>query len=83
MSGFLSIIFGACVSAMSTGSVELNERYGGDAYTGIQNAAAQTANNVRQLTGVVRAGISWSLIVFGIAMIAYFGFKCFQTIEKG
>ena len=30
----------------NSGSYESSETYGGDAYTGIQNAAAQTANNV-------------------------------------
>ncbi|MBR5279721.1 MAG: hypothetical protein IKU26_01960 [Clostridia bacterium] len=33
-----------------SGSYESYESYGGDAYTGIQNASAQTANNVRALS---------------------------------
>lgn len=34
----------------SSGSYESYKSYGGDAYTGIQNAAAQTANNVKNLS---------------------------------
>ena len=42
---FAIVSFATDVSSYS-GSHESNETYGGDAYTGIQNAAAQTANNV-------------------------------------
>lgn len=33
-------------TSYASGSYETSQKYGGDAYTGIQNAAAQTANNV-------------------------------------
>ena len=36
---------------MSAGRYMGFETYGGDAYTGIQNAAARTANNVQDLLG--------------------------------
>ena len=67
---------------MSTGSWESNSSYGGDAYTGIQNAAAQTANNVQDLAEILKTGMSSALIIFGIAMIAYFGLKLFKNTEK-
>jgi hypothetical protein len=67
---------------MSTGSWESNSSYGGDAYTGIQNAAAQTANNVQDLAEILKTGMSSALIIFGIAMIAYFGLKFFKNTEK-
>ena len=80
--GFISIILGFVVSGMSTGSWESNSSYGGDAYTGIQNAAAQTANNVQDLAEILKTGMSSALIIFGIAMIAYFGLKFFKNTEK-
>ena len=80
--GFISIILGFVVSGMSTGSWESNSSYGGDAYTGIQNAAAQTANNVQDLAEILKTGMSSALIIFGIAMIAYFGLKFFKNAEK-
>lgn len=80
--GFISIILGFVVSGMSTGSWESNTSYGGDAYTGIQNAAAQTANNVQDLAEILKTGMSSALIIFGIAMIAYFGLKFFKNAEK-
>ena len=80
--GFISIILGFVVSGMSTGSWESSSSYGGDAYTGIQNAAAQTANNVQDLAEILKTGMSSALIIFGIAMIAYFGIKFFKNAEN-
>lgn len=49
----LSLIFAIVCFTMDVdyvrGSTESNSSYGGDAYTGIQNAAAQTATNVYYL----------------------------------
>ncbi len=45
---------------------------GGDAYTGIQNAAAQTAVNIYYLADIVRTGLFAFLLVFGIALICFF-----------
>ena len=80
--GLLSVVFGFVVSNMSTGYWESSKNYGGDAYTGIQNAAAQTANNVQDLAEILKTGISFGLIVFGIAMISYFGLKIFNAESK-
>ena len=80
--GLVSIILGFVISDMSTGSWESNSSYGGDAYTGIQNAAAQTANNVQYLAEILKTGMSYVLIIFGIAMIAYFGIKFFKSAEN-
>lgn len=45
----ISLVFAISCFRLETdemrGDIEWNESYGGDAYTGIQNAAAQTANN--------------------------------------
>ena len=47
--GALSIFLGSDILGMNTGNHVGNQEYGGDAYTGIQNAAAQTANNIQYL----------------------------------
>ena len=83
LSGVLSIILGFMASGYSIGSFELETSYGGDAYTGIQNAAAQTANNVRDLAKIVRFGCSSLLIVIGIALICFFTLKIFNFTKKG
>jgi len=72
LSGFLSVILGIITMGMPTGYWESSQSYGGDAYTGIQNAAAQTANNVQDLAEVAAFGIGALLLIFGLFMIFYF-----------
>ena len=74
-SGILSIIFGIITLVQDTGSWESSISYGGDAYTGIQNAAATTANNVQDLAAIVATGLGFLLISIGLITIAYFSFK--------
>ncbi|WP_322180657.1 hypothetical protein [Neglectibacter caecimuris] len=73
--GFLSTIFGIVALTMSPGYAESAKAYGGDAYTGIQNAAAQSATNIRYLAEIVKFGVGTFLIVFGIVALCYFGLK--------
>lgn len=82
VSGALSAIFGIIVLGMPTGGWESNLSYGGDAYTGIQNAAAQTANNVQTLTESINAAGGYLLLALGLGMISYFGVKLFSSLEK-
>ena len=81
-SGALSMLLGLILAVFSTGSWEPSSSYGGDAYTGIQNAAAQTANNVQDLAKIVKFGFSSMLIVFGIAIFCYFGAKLVQNFKN-
>ncbi len=81
-SGILSIILGFVTMSKSIGSWESLSSYGGDAYTGMQNASAQTANNVQDLADLTRFGISSLLIVLGIAVACYFALKLFKTTEQ-
>ena len=55
--GAFSVIMSFVVKGKNYSSYELRSSYGGDAYTGIQNAAATTANNVRHLTNLVAYGL--------------------------
>jgi hypothetical protein len=43
--------------------------YGGDAYTGIQNAAASTSKNVKELAGIVQFGFGSILLVMGLGFV--------------
>ena len=62
--GVLSVIFaivvlaggGAGLKEMETGTRTSYEYYGGDAYPGMQQAAADTARNVKTLSEIVKAG---------------------------
>lgn len=83
ISGFLSILLGFIVMGYSDGYYESAATYGGDAYTGIQNAAAQTANNVKDLASTVKFGIFSLLLVLGVAIICFFALKLFGYTKKG
>ena len=68
--GILSIIFGIVCFNMDEGRYEMSSSYGGDAYTGIQNASANTANNVQVLTKNVNKGMGFMLLIAGMSLIA-------------
>lgn len=75
VSGILSVIFGIYVKNGNYGTYPYyiaGESYGGDAYTGIQNAAANTANNVRSVYFLASEGAMFLLIVIGLIAIAAF-----------
>lgn len=72
LGGLISIYYSFAIKAMSTGRYEYSVTYGGDAYTGIQNAAATTANNVNDIGDLIQTGISGFLLAFGIAVFSYF-----------
>lgn len=69
--GILSAILGLSAFGMDTGNYAGNQAYGGDAYTGIQNAAAQTARNIQTLTEAVVFGFGAVLLVGGLALAGY------------
>jgi hypothetical protein len=50
----------------------IHTTYGGDAYTGIQNAAADTANNVSQLGYGLNDALNWLFVILGAAIFCYF-----------
>ena len=75
ISGIISIIFGIVMFAKNVGYYESSISYGGDAYTGIQNAAAQTANNVKALSEIAKSGFAFLLIAIGLIAIFYFASK--------
>lgn len=56
--------------------------YGGDAYTGIQNAAATAANNVVILGSMVERAVSIILVILGILIVLYFMGKIIKEIKS-
>lgn len=58
----------SCFNADDGDYVEKNY-YGGDAYTGIQHAAAETGQNVRALTKLATKGFGSILLVGGLALV--------------
>lgn len=58
---------------LSHGGLDVSfERYGGDAYTGIQNAAAKTANNVGDLINALYDFQAWVLFLLSIIFTIIF-----------
>lgn len=72
ISGAISFLCGLIISGSNTGSWISFESYGGDAYTGIQHAAARTGNNVQAVAEILKAGFACLLIILGIAICCYF-----------
>ena len=80
VAAIVSVIFGiVCFNSypsLDTTKYVKYEYYGGDAYTGIQNAAADTANNVQANVETVKdnyyliaRGFGFALIIAGIVLL--------------
>ena len=67
--GVLSIILAICCFSKESLGWESKTTYGGDAYTGIQNAAAQTSRNVSKLADTVCFGFGSILLVTGLTLV--------------
>lgn len=67
--GILSIILSVYSFNSLIGASVSQKVYGGDAYTGIQNAASQTANNVREMAEMMSFSFGSILLVGGLTLI--------------
>lgn len=56
--------------------------YGGDAYTGIQNAAADTANRIAEACGKICFALGMVITSIGSALLKYFKAKAFEISES-
>ena len=63
----VSIIFAVLCFVLDSGNTEWDYTYGGDAYTGIQNAAAKTANNLVATNNCIKTISSFAFIIVGLA----------------
>ncbi len=78
--GLVTIVLAISVFSQSVGYSEGSYSYGGDAYTGIQNAAAQTANNVKYVGQMIRFALGSHMLVLGLAMLL--GSLCIRTKKE-
>lgn len=69
--GLLSIILSICCFSMEVGDKVTMQYFGGDAYTGMQQASAHAANNVLALAKVVKFGFGSLLLSVGLAMFVW------------
>ena len=79
--GVLSIIFAIKIGGLSTGSFEMPLSYGGDAYTGIQNACAGAANNAIDVANILQQGFEYCLIIAGFVLVSIGGTSLFKVSE--
>lgn len=66
----LAFLFAILVFDLDPGSYESNHSYGGDAYTGIQNAAAQAANNVQDVGRLLRTALGYGFLLQGAILLS-------------
>ena len=67
--GVVSIVFAILCFTRDDLSYEFPNYYGGDAFTGIQHAAARTSRNVSELAKIVQFGFGSILLVMGLGFI--------------
>jgi len=79
-SGIISIIMGVIISCKDCGDYVVSNSYGGDAYTGIQNAAADTAMNILASNRILTDGFSFVCVSIGLAVVFYFASKLLDTV---
>ena len=79
--GVLSIIFAIKIGVLSTGSFVMFLTYGGDAYTGIQNACAGAANNAIDVANILQQGFEYCLIIAGFVLVSIGGTSLFKVSE--
>ncbi len=69
--GFCLILCGSDVLNMNIGHAELRQNYGGDAYTGIQNAECTTGQLIILQSDIISYGLGCIMIFGGITMIVF------------
>lgn len=71
IAGIVSIALSIHCFNMNEGEYCSDSMYGGDAYTGMQNASASAARNVKTLSKIVKSGFGSTLLVCGLTLIAF------------
>ena len=80
--GGLAFIFSLVCFFSDTGTFESLSSYGGDAYTGIQNAGALTANNVRCVARICSFGFGAILLLAGAMILSKGIFSLIAASKK-
>ena len=79
--GLIIFVFGMFGLGWFTFEETKSIEYGGDAYTGIQNAAADTANNVAKACGVLCSVLGFLTSLIGGLLLHYFDIKKIEIKE--
>lgn len=66
----VSFTFSSKIDDMRSGDYVSSHQYGGDAYTGIQNASAETGCNVYKGNELVQKGFKYLFILTGLGFLA-------------
>lgn len=66
----VAFTFSSKIDDMNNGDYVSSSRYGGDAYTGIQNASAETGCNVYKGNQIMQKGIKYTFILIGLGFLA-------------
>lgn len=77
--GVVGIILAIVCLLQDVGKVAEIQYFGGDAYTGMQQASAYTANNVLALTKLVKVGFSSLLVLLSLLSFGYGFFSDSET----
>ena len=78
----LSLIFAIVCFGSDTGYWVSSKSYGGDAYTGIQNAAAQTANNINYLRENINTFAGLFFVIVALTFAAFGVYNFIVSTEK-
>ena len=77
--GLISVVLSIVCFVYGDLKFEQRSMYGGDAFTGIQNAAAVTSENVMILAKIVKIGFGSVLLVAGLGFL---GFGLTEPMKK-
>lgn len=67
--GVLSIYVSIWMRNMNSGNIETPREYGGEAYTGIQNAEVRTGANIYFQSEIIKEGFADVLLITGMVLI--------------
>ena len=79
--GILAIVFAFKIGNLYSGAWVGSETYGGDAYTGIQNASANAANNAYAAAYILQQGFKRCFIIVGLVLASIGGTSLFKVSE--
>jgi hypothetical protein len=65
----VAFIFSSKIDDMNDGGYVSSSVYGGDAYTGIQNASAETGCNVYKGNQIIQKGFKYTFILIGLGFL--------------
>lgn len=66
----VAFTFSSKIDDMGNGDYVSSSRYGGDAYTGMQNASAETGCNVYKGNQIMQKGFKYIFILAGLGFLA-------------